>query len=88
MYLELGLQPSALTVAEQYVSLLQTGNDPSRRFVFLIDNTDEQLAGAIREQGGEVLVTGTVMKTSADRRQLAQTLLDTISTPERRQRGV
>jgi LPPG:FO 2-phospho-L-lactate transferase len=88
MYRELGINPSALAVAQHYLEQLHFRNKNSLPFVFCIDTIDAGLAGTIREQGVDVLVTQTIMQTTANRRQLAEEILHAISTLERRQRGV
>jgi len=62
MYRELGIAPSALSVARHYASLL-TG--------FVVDRVDEKEVGAIQALGIEVLVTDTLMKSRSDRLRLA-----------------
>jgi len=66
MYRELGIEPSALAVANHYRSLA-TG--------FVIDTLDEQLQGDIMGLSMQVLVTNTLMKSHVDRGRLAQDLL-------------
>jgi LPPG:FO 2-phospho-L-lactate transferase len=66
MYRELGIEPSALAVANHYRSLA-TG--------FVIDTLDEQLQGDIMGLSMQVLVTNTLMKSHVDRSRLAQDLL-------------
>ncbi len=63
MYRELGIQPSALAVANHYRGLL-TG--------FVMDKIDIELAKDLEVQ---TLVTDTLMKSSEDRRRLAQEVL-------------
>lgn len=63
MFAELGVQPSALAVAEHYKNLL-TG--------IVVDSVDSELANRIRIP---TLVTNTLMKTLADRAQLAKDVL-------------
>jgi LPPG:FO 2-phospho-L-lactate transferase len=67
MYSELGIQPSALAVAQHFGSLL-TG--------FVMDNEDVHQAEAV--QGLDILpyVTNILMKTSPDRRRLAFEILE------------
>jgi LPPG:FO 2-phospho-L-lactate transferase len=67
MYSELGIQPSALAVAQQYSDLL-TG--------FVFDTVDADQVEAVEEMGVQTLVTNTLMKTSEDRRRLAAEILD------------
>jgi LPPG:FO 2-phospho-L-lactate transferase len=63
MYRELGIEPSALAVAEHYRGLL-TG--------FIMDRVDAALAEKIQVQ---TLVTDTLMKTFSDRARLAEDVL-------------
>lgn len=84
MYRELGIAPSALAVAQQYAQDLQRGNKEHPHFVFCIDTIDHALAVHIQENGGEVLISDTVMRSTDDRRRLAQTLLEHIRLFERR----
>ncbi len=62
MYRELGIQPSALAVAEHYRGLL-------RGFVF--DLRDQELENAIQRLGMNTLCAQTIMHTPADRARLA-----------------
>jgi len=64
MYRELGLEPSALTVANHYCDIL-TG--------FVMDNVDAELA---KNMEVKTLVTNTFMTSSEDRRRLAQEMLN------------
>jgi LPPG:FO 2-phospho-L-lactate transferase len=66
MYAELGIQPSALAVANHYQDLL-TG--------FVLDHVDAQLAEKIPIQ---TFVTDTLMKSITDRARLAQDVLNFI----------
>jgi LPPG:FO 2-phospho-L-lactate transferase len=68
MYLELGIQPSALAVANHYGNLLSG---------FILDLVDEALA---KEFLIPVTITQTLMKTPDDRRILAQDVLNLIRT--------
>lgn len=63
MYTELGIQPSALAVAEHYGDILAG---------FVIDNTDASLVGTISLP---VLTTDTLMKTLKERASLAKDVL-------------
>jgi len=65
MYRELGFEPSALTVARHYGSLL-TG--------MVIDERDRELGSSISESGIIPLVTQTVMLNEADRVNLGRTV--------------
>lgn len=64
MYAELGIRPSALAVAQHYGSLLSA---------FILDDLDTSLA---KDIGVETRLTDTLMNTRADRRRLAQVVLD------------
>ena len=66
MYRELGIEPSALAVANHYRGLANG---------FVIDTIDRSLQGGITELGMKVLVTNTLMKSHDDRSRLAQELL-------------
>ena len=66
MLAELGLEVSPAAVAGHYAGLLGG---------FVMDTVDEALAPAILEGGLRVLVTNTIMKTSADRARLAGEVL-------------
>lgn len=67
MYVELGIEPSALSVARHFAGLLDG---------FVIDHQDASLAGAIEALGLRVLVTQTLMLTPDDRRRLAVEVLE------------
>jgi LPPG:FO 2-phospho-L-lactate transferase len=71
MFLELGIEPSAVAVARHYCNLA-TG--------FVLDKQDEQLAEQIRSLNMRTFVTNTLMKSHEDRKQLATDVLDTIGT--------
>jgi LPPG:FO 2-phospho-L-lactate transferase len=64
MYRELGIEPSALAVANHYRGLLAG---------FVLDKVDSELAKDIEVK---TLVTDTLMKSSEDRRRLAQDVLN------------
>jgi LPPG:FO 2-phospho-L-lactate transferase len=66
MYRELGIEPSALAVANHYRGLVHG---------FVVDTIDEQLHGGISQLGMQVYVTNTLMKSHDDRSRLAQDLL-------------
>lgn len=66
MLAELGLEVSSLAVAQHYRGLLRG---------FVMDTVDEALSPEIREIGLRVLVTNTLMKTTADRARLAGEVL-------------
>jgi LPPG:FO 2-phospho-L-lactate transferase len=68
MYAELGIEPSALAVAEHYRNLL-TG--------FVLDSKDVQLSDKFR---GKILVTDTLMNSPADRARLAMDVLHFIGS--------
>jgi LPPG:FO 2-phospho-L-lactate transferase len=67
MFKELGLEPSALTVARHYGESVLTG--------FILDEVDAALMEDVRALGIHPLVTNTLMKTAADRQRLAQDVL-------------
>jgi LPPG:FO 2-phospho-L-lactate transferase len=62
MYLELGIEPSALSVAHHYGDLLSG---------FIFDEIDAGQADAIRALGIHPYTTQTIMNTAADRRRLS-----------------
>jgi LPPG:FO 2-phospho-L-lactate transferase len=62
MYAELGIEPSALAVAQHYRGLLGG---------FVFDQVDVELEAAITRLGMKTLLTNTWMKTTDDRRRLA-----------------
>jgi LPPG:FO 2-phospho-L-lactate transferase len=66
MMRELGLDPSAATVAAHYRGLVAS---------FVMDTADAALAPAVEAQGMTVTLTGTLMRSAADRRRLAQECL-------------
>ncbi len=67
MMAELGMVSSALEVARHY-----SQRYPGLMDCFVIDESDATLAGAIRELGVEVAITSTVMKSRADKQDLAR----------------
>jgi LPPG:FO 2-phospho-L-lactate transferase len=67
MYAELGIQPSALAVAQQYRQLL-TG--------FVLDEIDREQVNEISRWGIISYVTNTLMSTEDDRRRLAGQVLE------------
>lgn len=67
MYRELGIEPSALAVANHYRGLATH---------FVLDNFDKQLEGEIRRLSMRTLVTNTLMQSHDDRKQLAIDVLD------------
>jgi LPPG:FO 2-phospho-L-lactate transferase len=68
MYTELGIRPSALAVAHHYAEFLSG---------FILDIVDESMA---KEFEIPISITQTLMKTRADRRSLAQDVLNLIQT--------
>lgn len=66
MYAEMGIQPSAFSVAKHYQGLLNG---------FILDHQDAKLEMGISDLGIKTLVTNTLMKTSLDRRQLASEVI-------------
>jgi LPPG:FO 2-phospho-L-lactate transferase len=66
MYAELGIEPSAISVARQYGNLLSG---------FVLDEVDRELASAVLALDIHPLVIDTLMKTPADRQRLAQQVL-------------
>jgi len=69
MYRELGIEPSALAVANHYQGLLNG---------FVIDTLDAELKESVRGLNMRVCVTNTLMKSHDDRMQLAMEVLDFI----------
>ncbi|MEE4143873.1 MAG: 2-phospho-L-lactate transferase [Halieaceae bacterium] len=67
MMAELGMEVSALEVARHY-----SKRYPGLMDRFVIDHSDATMAGAIRELGVEVVVTGTVMTSRAEKQALAR----------------
>ena len=67
MFLELGIEPSALAVANHYCDLV-TG--------FVLDTSDQKLEENIRSRNMRTLVTNTLMKSLDNRKQLASDVLD------------
>lgn len=67
MYQEMGIEPSALSVAHHYQNLL-TG--------FVLDAIDRHLARILEDRGLAVLVTDILMKTPEDRCRLAREVLE------------
>ena len=66
MYEELGIQPSALAVANHYDTLLVR---------FVLDQVDADQADAVRALGIQPFVTDTLMKTPADSARLTREIL-------------
>ena len=71
MFDELGIQPSALAVAEQYRGLVNQ---------YVLDKIDSQLEADVRRLNMQALVTDTLMKTSDDRRRLAEDVLNFVGS--------
>jgi LPPG:FO 2-phospho-L-lactate transferase len=71
MYQELGIQPSALAVAKHYGKF---GEDGILR-AFVLDVVDKSQSMEIERLGIRTLVTQTIMRSAADRMQLANELL-------------
>jgi LPPG:FO 2-phospho-L-lactate transferase len=71
MYAELGIQPSALSVARHYGSRLSH---------FVLDKVDQMHAAEVENMGIKTLITNTIMRTPEDRRRLAQDVLNFIQT--------
>jgi LPPG:FO 2-phospho-L-lactate transferase len=69
MFRELGIEPSAMAVANHYCDLA-TG--------FVLDTLDQQLEENIRSLNMRTLVTNTFMKSLDNRKQLASSVLDFI----------
>jgi LPPG:FO 2-phospho-L-lactate transferase len=71
MFLELGFQPTALSVAKHYKGIAHS---------FILDNADAHFQKEIRELNMRPFVTGTLMKSDEDRRRLAQDVLNYIGS--------
>ena len=71
MYLELGIEPSALAVARHYCDLITR---------FVLDELDRQLEGEIRRLNMRTLVTNTLMNSHDDRKRLAMDILSFLGT--------
>ena len=69
MYLELGVEPSALAVAEHYRNILAG---------FVLDSVDSEIESNIKQLGIRTLVTDTLMNNLTDRTRLAQDVLNFI----------
>lgn len=67
MYRQMGMDASALSVAEHYHALLDG---------FVMDRVDDELESSVQELGLEVCVTQTVMRDTSDRVDLAKTVLE------------
>jgi LPPG:FO 2-phospho-L-lactate transferase len=71
MYKEMGLQPSARSVAEHYGAQIRGGLLTG----FILDSVDAYLENSILEMGIKTLVTSTLMKSSSDRINLADDVI-------------
>jgi len=69
MYSELGIEPSALAVAEHYRNILAG---------FVLDSVDLEMESNIKQLGIRTLVTDTLMNNLTDRTRLAQDVLNFI----------
>lgn len=69
MFAELGIEPSALAVAEHYGTLISD---------FVLDILDANLAAELQGSGIRTLAINTLMKSNKDRQQLAQDVLHLI----------
>jgi LPPG:FO 2-phospho-L-lactate transferase len=69
MYRELGIEPSALAVANHYRGLA---------IGFVLDTIDKQLQGEIRGLNMQVLVTNTLMTSHDERSRLAREIIEFI----------
>jgi LPPG:FO 2-phospho-L-lactate transferase len=69
MYSELGIEPSALAVANHYRNILAG---------FVLDNVDSEMENNIKHLGIQTLVTDTLMNNLTDRTRLAQDVLNFI----------
>jgi LPPG:FO 2-phospho-L-lactate transferase len=67
MYKEMGIEPSAAAVANQYKNLING---------FVFDYTDLSMRKTIEKMGLRTLVTDTVMNNGEKRRELAQRILE------------
>lgn len=71
MYRELGIEPSALAVANHYRGLVTN---------FVIDTIDTQLNESVRGLNMQTFVTNTLMRSHDDRKQLARDVLTLIGS--------
>lgn len=78
MMTELGLDSSALAVARHYGDLLDG---------FVLDSSDARSEEAVRALGVDVLVTDTVMQTTADKERLAREVLSFAAALRARRTG-
>lgn len=72
MYAEMGIQPSALAVAEHY----GYGRDGGLLTGFVLDALDENVNVEIQYRGIKTLITNTLMQTNSDRQRLAREVLE------------
>jgi LPPG:FO 2-phospho-L-lactate transferase len=72
MLRELGLEVSALPVAQAYAGLAR---------LFVLDHLDAGLQAGVEALGLQVLVTDTVMRNEADRARLAREVLAAVAPP-------
>lgn len=70
MFSELGIQPSALAVAQHYNKLIHS---------IVIDSSDGAFAGEINKLGIHTTLTNIMMNDPADRGRLAQEIIETIN---------
>lgn len=71
MYAELGIEPSALAVANHYRTILQG---------FVLDNADSNIESVIKDLNIKTLVTDTLMNEPANRKRLADDVLHFIGS--------
>lgn len=71
MYTEMGMEPSALTVAGQYRGIARG---------FVMDRLDAELSASVESLGLQPLVTNTIMRTLQDRKRLAHDVLNFLQT--------
>ncbi|MBK9927235.1 MAG: 2-phospho-L-lactate transferase [Anaerolineales bacterium] len=69
MYRELGIEPSALAVANHYRGLVRG---------FVLDKIDTPLDQSVRDLNMQTLITNTIMRTTDDRKQLAMDIINFI----------
>jgi LPPG:FO 2-phospho-L-lactate transferase len=69
MYRELGVEPSALAVANHYRGLVRG---------FVLDKIDTALGESVRALNVQTLIANTIMRTSDDRKQLAMEAINFI----------
>lgn len=72
MYAEMGIQPSALAVADHYGYMRKGGLLTG----FVLDTLDENVSLGIQSRGIETYVTNTLMPTNSERRRLAREVLE------------